>query len=412
MLTMIESARHVCKVIHDAGYEAYFVGGCVRDTLLGRSPKDIDIASSAKPEDIARIFSTSTFAGKSFGVSRVRHEDYEFEVATFRSDGEYSDGRRPDSVTYATLEEDVMRRDFTMNALMMHPITGEIIDLVGGKTDIAAKIVRTVGDPLERFKEDKLRMLRAVRFATTLGFQISPGTADAIIKMSDQISFVSKERITQELFKAIGHNVAITFRHLSALKLSKHLFTEGEKLGSVRWILREKVYDDFHKFDEKVRFAIGCSHIIFTLLLSDDGVKSFLKNDLMLSNEQLRIIEVFNRSYVEICDHSYQISRLNKVLYGEYGKEIFLSIRSLISPGYKESISRIILESLVNPIDKSIIPNGHHFISRGLEVGPAIGTAILNAEYAVYGRRAKTTEEAIEAGIKAAHAICGEKKTK
>lgn len=198
---LIEGARDVARRLTAAGFQAYFAGGCVRDLLLGVEPKDFDIATDARPEDVKRLFRRRVEVGAAFGVVRVIVEDgREYEIATFRTEGSYADGRRPDSVQYASsAEEDVQRRDFTINALLMHPETEAIIDHVGGRQDLQDGVVRAVGDAHRRFHEDRLRMLRAVRFAARLGFRIEDQTWAAIVAHAPEIRVVSRERVVAEL---------------------------------------------------------------------------------------------------------------------------------------------------------------------------------------------------------------------
>ncbi len=201
-----EGANEVAAKLRSAGYEAYFAGGCVRDRLLGLSPKDYDVVSNATPEQIMKVFRRTIPVGAAFGVVRVwLGKGFEYEVATYRTDGDYSDGRRPDRVEYSTSkEEDVTRRDFTINALLMDPQTDRIIDVVGGQQDLEAKRIRAVGDPAKRVAEDRLRMLRAVRFAARLGFEIEPTTYAAIMAHAPEIVEVSVERIVIELDGIFG----------------------------------------------------------------------------------------------------------------------------------------------------------------------------------------------------------------
>ncbi len=192
----------VCR-LKGAGYTALWAGGCVRDLLLGREPKDYDVATSAKPDAVRRFFGHQrTFAvGASFGVIIVRGPKAvgNLEVATFRREGPYSDGRHPDRVTFSSPEEDAQRRDLTINGLFYDPIDERVLDYVGGEKDLHQKIVRAIGDPLDRMSEDKLRMLRAVRFAATLDFTLDQDTANAIRQMAHKIEVVSAERIADEL---------------------------------------------------------------------------------------------------------------------------------------------------------------------------------------------------------------------
>lgn len=195
------SAVRIVRAIRAAGHEAYCVGGCVRDLVLGRKPYDFDIATSATPDQVEKLFPRTIAVGKAFGVIVVREENESFEVATFREDLEYKDGRRPEGVKFSTAKADALRRDFTVNGLFYDPVSKKVLDWVGGQTDAHKKIIRTIGKPLDRFKEDKLRMLRAVRFAANLGFKIEPATLRAIQKMRKEIKVVSAERVRDELVK-------------------------------------------------------------------------------------------------------------------------------------------------------------------------------------------------------------------
>lgn len=187
----------------DAGFTALWAGGCVRDYILGKTPKDYDVATDAIPDQVREVFGRrrTLSVGESFGVIIVRgpREAGQVEVATFRNDGTYLDGRRPESVEFTSPEEDARRRDFTINGMFYDPLHDKVLDFVGGRADLEAGIVRAIGDPIQRMTEDKLRMLRAVRFAATFEFTLDPSTADSIRSMADQLSVVSAERISQEL---------------------------------------------------------------------------------------------------------------------------------------------------------------------------------------------------------------------
>jgi tRNA nucleotidyltransferase/poly(A) polymerase len=192
-------AVDIVVTLRDAGHEAFIVGGAVRDMVMGREPKDYDIATSASPAEVAAIFPRVEPVGAQFGVVLVLQEGIPFEVAMFRTEGVYRDGRRPNSVAPATLDEDLHRRDFTVNALIFDPVTDSVIDRFGGRDDIESGIIRTVGDPCSRFAEDRLRMLRAIRFATRLDFSIEESALAAIQKCAPDVGTVSAERIRDEL---------------------------------------------------------------------------------------------------------------------------------------------------------------------------------------------------------------------
>ncbi len=204
-----EFALSIVQQLRSAGFAALWAGGCVRDQLLGREPKDYDVATNARPEQIQALFGKrKTLAiGAAFGVIGVlRGRGHDpVEVATFRADGAYLDGRHPQSVHFTTAEHDAERRDFTINGLFFDPLAEQVIDYVGGQTDLAAGIVRAIGNPRDRFAEDKLRMLRAVRFATTFDFQIEAATLTAIQAMAAEVTIVSAERIGAELERVLTH---------------------------------------------------------------------------------------------------------------------------------------------------------------------------------------------------------------
>jgi poly(A) polymerase len=194
-------AASIVRRLRDAGHVAYFAGGCVRDMLRGVPAKDYDIATGARPEEVQRLFPRNVAVGAHFGVICVLEEGLQFEVATFRSDGAYIDGRHPQAVTFSTSRQDAERRDFTVNGMFYDPIAGEVIDFVGGRADLERKLLRAIGDAAARFREDRLRMLRAVRFATVLGFEIDPATWDALREHAAEIHDVSAERIREELVR-------------------------------------------------------------------------------------------------------------------------------------------------------------------------------------------------------------------
>jgi tRNA nucleotidyltransferase/poly(A) polymerase len=196
-------ALSIVGKLHERGYVAYFAGGCIRDALRGVAPKDIDIATSANPEQVQGLFHRTIPVGVQFGVVRVLLADSEFEVATFRSDGIYLDGRRPSEVRYSTPEEDAFRRDFTINGMFYDPLNDRILDFVKGREDLSRRLVRAIGQPAARFAEDRLRMLRAIRFASTLGFEIESDTWSAIRAEAKEIVVVSPERIRDELLKIL-----------------------------------------------------------------------------------------------------------------------------------------------------------------------------------------------------------------
>jgi poly(A) polymerase len=236
-------AEQICATLRSKGFQAFLVGGCVRDILLGRDPADYDVTTDALPEQVEAIFPGSLTVGAKFGVVIVPEqmpgspdaERLQVEVATFRADMGYSDGRHPDHVKYTkSPQDDVKRRDFTINAMLLDPQTNEILDFVGGRTDLSAGIIRAIGDAELRFREDKLRMVRAVRFAARFGYAIEPATMQAIQKLAPEITQISMERLRDELTKILTEGSARRgFELLDQSGLLIHLLPEIAKMKGV-----------------------------------------------------------------------------------------------------------------------------------------------------------------------------------
>src|SRR5262245_25661116 len=209
-MTQRDFALQVVRQLQEAGHPALWAGGCVRDEVLGRTPKDYDIATSATPDQVRKLFRRTVAVGASFGVVEVlgprgQGAPLMVQVATFRTDVGYSDGRHPDEVVFASAREDAERRDFTINGMFFDPIKGEFLDFVSGRADLERKVLRAIGDPRVRFREDKLRLLRAVRMATRFDLAIDADTEAAVREMAAQITVVSAERIAEELRQMLVH---------------------------------------------------------------------------------------------------------------------------------------------------------------------------------------------------------------
>src|SRR5229473_1103491 len=201
MNSLRETATEIVRRLQSAGFAAFWVGGCVRDVLLGRQPEDYDVVTAALPDQVEKLFALTISVGKKFGVMVVVEGEHQFQVATFRAEADYQDGRRPNQVTFGDARADALRRDFTVNGLFYDPIQKQSHDWVGGEVDLRAKIIRTIGAPTERFAEDHLRMLRAVRLAAQLGFEIEAATFAALQANALKIRGISAERIRDELCK-------------------------------------------------------------------------------------------------------------------------------------------------------------------------------------------------------------------
>jgi poly(A) polymerase len=229
-----KSALAIAKTLQKNGYTAYFAGGCVRDHLRGQKPQDFDIATTATPEEVEKLFRRTIPVGKQFGVMIVIEDEIPFEVATFRCEGGYQDGRHPTHVSFTQPEEDAKRRDFTVNGMFYDPFARKVIDFVEGMKDLPLKVIRAIGDPAARFEEDKLRLLRAIRFASTLGFEIEKKTWEALRKKVSKIREVSPERIREELVKIFTRSGAARgYVLLSESGLMKEILPEVEAMRGV-----------------------------------------------------------------------------------------------------------------------------------------------------------------------------------
>ncbi len=300
-------SHRIIAALREAGFVAYLAGGCVRDALLGKPPKDYDVATNATPDSVREVFGKSrTLAfGASFGVigvlpPRSKQRDRNLpveptEVATFRSDGDYSDGRRPDSVHYGDAEQDALRRDFTINGLFYDPQEDQVIDYVGGEADLERGLLRTIGDPLERFGEDKLRMLRAVRFATTLGFKIDGETLQAINEHSDDIAVVSGERIGAEMRRVlVSAHAASGIRHLIDCGLERVVLPEIDAADLSRL---ERLWR--HAAPCEFPLALACMLVV--LDQPDEGLHA-IGQRWKLSNEETRKAAAAMKHWSTIVD--------------------------------------------------------------------------------------------------------------
>jgi poly(A) polymerase len=254
----------VLRRLRDAGHVTYFAGGCVRDLLLGIEPKDYDVATDATPQRVRELFTRTEAVGAAFGVVLVREGQSVVEVATFRSDGEYLDGRRPASVRFTRAGEDAQRRDFTINGLFLDPLSDTVVDYVGGQEDLRAKRVRAIGDARARFAEDHLRLLRAVRFAARLGFQIEAGTAAALRAEASHLKRISPERIAEELRMMLtpvtrGSAWVLLWEHRLASEVFRHLATSsGEMVVPERSIFLNLAPNESVPFSLALAAAVIC----------------------------------------------------------------------------------------------------------------------------------------------------------
>lgn len=278
---MIKTAKEIVKKLQENGFEAYFAGGYVRDLLLGIKSSDIDIVTSAKPDQIESIFSNTHPVGKQFGVMLVAEKGLTFEVATFRRESAYMDHRRPSKVEFTDAKEDALRRDFTINGMFYDPVASRVIDYVGGEDDVKKRVIRFIGDPKERIEEDHLRLVRAIRFKATLGFQYDSQTFDAIRGNAKKIIGVSLERLRDELNKILScklrHQALI---ELSESKILEYLLPEVEKLKGVPQPMEYHHEGDVFTHTYLALKSLDSnspSHIAWAVLLHDIGKPQTLK---------------------------------------------------------------------------------------------------------------------------------------
>lgn len=236
-MNLEQAATEVAALLQKAGHQALFAGGCVRDRMLGLEPDDFDIATSASPEQVQAVFPRAHGVGEFFGVMLVHNDSWPIQVATFRTEGPYSDHRRPDHVSVATLEEDASRRDFSINGMYLDPVTSRLIDLHGGEADLGNGVIRAIGDPQDRLREDHLRMLRAVRFASRLGFSIDSETESVIKSHAAELSGISRERIGEEIRRMLlDRNRSTAAAMLENLGLTVSVLGSSRSINSFRFL--------------------------------------------------------------------------------------------------------------------------------------------------------------------------------
>ena len=430
------SALWVLQQLRAHGYSAYFVGGCVRDLLLGTSPQDYDITTSAHPEQVMSLFPNTIAVGAQFGVVLVVvgaegnvESITHVEVATYRSDVGYSDGRHPDAVRYSeTAREDVQRRDFTINGLLLDPLSNEVIDYVGGRSDLERKIIRTIDDPRQRFGEDKLRMMRAVRFAARLNYEIEPGTMGAIRALAREIHQVSRERIRDELDKMLteGH----TRRCFELLDASGLLIEVLPEIGALKGVQQPPQYHPegdvwIHTLLLLEGLEKGCSKsLAWGVLLHDIGKPPTFR----VAPDRIRFdqhAEVGTRMAEEICrrlrfpnEITEQVSALvaNHMRFGDVKKMKESTLKRFIRlPKFEEhlelhrldcsashrdlSLYEFVREKLENTPEEEIRPmpliTGRDLIEHGWKPGPQFRIVLQAVEDAQLEGVLHTREEAM-----------------
>jgi tRNA nucleotidyltransferase/poly(A) polymerase len=285
-ITCRKGAIEILTKLRDAGFETYFAGGCVRDRLLSGAPTEYDIATSARPDEIKKIYPNARSVGEAFGVMLVRSQELMYDVATFRSDGPYSDHRHPDKIQFSDAKHDAKRRDFTINGMFEDPIDETIIDFVDGKVDMEARLIRAIGNPQTRFEEDHLRMLRAVRFSARFEFSIENGTSEAIRELSQELVGVSRERIGEEIKKMLlDQNRGVAGWELQYLGLDRIVLAEESCMNAPTRLGR---------LPAKSTYATALAAWIIDRHSSESdvqGVAANWRSSLLLSNQTYQELE-------------------------------------------------------------------------------------------------------------------------
>ena len=427
-MTEKELAVQIVNKLTKAGFVAYFAGGCVRDLVMKQNATDYDIATTASPDQVIRLFDKTVAVGKQFGVMIVVMGEHQFEIATFRREGPYLDGRHPEAVSFTSPEEDAKRRDFTVNGLFLNPLTEEIIDYVEGKKDIEAKLIRTIGNPEERFEEDHLRMLRAIRFAANLGFAIESRTWDTIKRLGHKIHSVSQERVRDELVKMFTRsNAGLGLQLLSESGLLAQILPEIEVMKGVQQPPEYHPEGDVFIHTKMLMDQLGHPSVVlaFGALLHDVGKPNTFSNEggkihfynhphigVQIAEKLLTRLRFSNREIADIlsCVENHmkfanvkemRIGKLKQFVAREnFGTELDLhKIDCLASHGklelyhfLKEKVDEFKKEEL-RP--KPIL-NGHDVMALGIQAGP-IMKEILEEVYSLQlEKNFESKEDALE----------------
>ena len=420
-------ARRICATLRAQGFDAYLVGGCVRDLLLGRAPEDFDVATSAGPDQIVALFPHSGQVGAHFGVVLVRDENAQVEVATFRSDHSYSDGRRPDRVEFETdPRQDVLRRDFTINALLLDPSSGEVLDFTGGRADLAGGVIRAIGDPEARFREDRLRLLRAVRFAARLGFVIESHTAGAIHRLRALAHNVAAERVRDELVRILTEGGARRgFELLDRLGLLTEILPEVAAMKGVAqppefhpegdvWthtllllealdkpsatlalgaLLHDVGKPPTYRLAERIRFD-GHAELGARMAVE-------ILNRLRFSSDEVRRVEALVAQHLRFMDvPRMRESTLKRFLRLEHFDEHFeLHRLDCLASHRRLDTYELVRARLASLTEEQLKPppliTGDDLIAAGYRPGPAFGTMLAAVEDAQLESRIMTREEAL-----------------
>lgn len=410
----------VISVLQRAGHKAFLVGGCVRDLLLGLKTKDADVATSARPEQVEALFQNTIPVGKAFGVIVVLVRSQPIEVATFRRDDAYVDGRHPTAVHFSDETEDARRRDFTINALYLDPVGRTILDPVSGKRDLSARLIRAVGDPAERFSEDRLRILRAIRFQARLGFRIHPATQRAIRAFSANLEGISPERIRGELSRMLTEsNPALAFQTLARLGPLASVLPQVARVSSLPSAFSRRRRTRLHDLLAQMLWLKPQQETVaWALLLSQCAATQGLPVDRVWhrsSNSAIDVLRGFNSSK-QLADDVGTVLRNLSLLYQASSLDLAAKKHILLGPAATETLEawRILalahhtpwlrqwqemahLFSLLKaqPPQLSDWVTGHDLASLGYAPGPIMGRILRALEQALLNESLHTREEAL-----------------
>lgn len=409
-----EFALEVVVRLREAGFQSLWAGGCVRDQLLGKTPKDYDVATDATPDQVRDVFGRRRTipVGASFGVITVVGQSNQghIEVATFRRDAAYSDGRHPDSVSFSTAEEDALRRDFTINGLFYDPIADQVIDYVGGQDDLQRGIVRAIRDPAERIAEDKLRMLRGVRFAATFAFELESNTRDAIRQFADSIVVVSAERVAQELRRMlVDSHRARAVRMLAETRLLEQVLPEANRFfkfedgtdlpDDERWRQTLSVLDELRE----PTFALALAALLRDVLPSERSIDEAVldvSGRWRLSNHEGKTAAwLLQHEPIVRRAAEFPWPRVQRILVHQSANELIELCRATVVAGNESDAGlRFCQQKLALPATELNPPplvTGNDLKRAGLKPGPRFRELLESIRDAQLDGRVTTKEEAL-----------------
>lgn len=381
------AAVHVVRTLQGLGFEAYLVGGCVRDELRGVEPREYDVATSAHPEQVEAAFPRTVAVGRAFGVVVVVDQRETTEVATFRSDGAYVDGRRPETVEYGSVEEDAARRDFTVNALYLDPVTGEVTDHVGGRADLARGLLRAIGDPDARFREDHLRLLRAVRFGATGPFEIEEETWAAVARQAPRIRSVARERVGVEVERTLTSvHARRGIELLAESGLGDHVLP-GVDLDSVTGAFEDgEALDPVEAWATLLRHSTGAdaSARVRELRRPGDVAEKVGATVDAIGRlpAQAAAADGAVHAYV-LADAGRRALRIARRVAGEYPESAL------------ERLERALADLRARPLPAAPLLPARELLRHGYAPGPALGKLLAEVEDRRLDRRLATPEEAL-----------------